>query len=121
VMERFFAGQSFSPRKVIQMTGNEAVKQAVLAGLGVGFLSLNTVGLERGLGLVKVPVVAGLPVMRRWHVVHRRGKQLLPIAQAFRDFVRDEGGTYAEASTSPRSARDPKSRTRRDDRKRRRR
>ncbi|HEX5122180.1 MAG TPA: LysR family transcriptional regulator [Rhodanobacteraceae bacterium] len=119
VMERFFAGQSFSPRKVIQMTGNEAVKQAVLAGLGVGFLSLNTIGLERGLGLVKVPTVAGLPVMRRWHVVHRRGKQLLPIARAFCDFVRDEGGKYAEASTSPRSARDPKSRTRRDDRKRR--
>jgi DNA-binding transcriptional LysR family regulator len=119
VMERFFASQSFSPRKVIQMTGNEAVKQAVLAGLGVGFLSLNTIGLERGLGLVHVPAIAGLPVMRRWHVVHRRGKQLLPIAQAFCDFVRDEGGGYAEASSSPRpardSARDSKSRTRRDD------
>ena len=116
VMERFFASQSFSPRKVIQMTGNEAVKQAVLAGLGVGFLSLNTIGLERGLGLVKVPTVAGLPVMRRWHVVHRRGKQLLPIAQAFRDFVRDDGGRYAEASTSPRPSRNPASRTRRSDR-----
>jgi hypothetical protein len=54
--------------------------------------------------------------MRRWHVVHRRGKQLLPIAQAFRDFVRDSGGAYAEASTSPRSARSPRSRTRRTDR-----
>lgn len=101
VMERFFASQSFSPRKVIQMTGNEAVKQAVLAGLGVGFLSLNTIGLERGLGLVQVPTISGLPVMRRWHVVHRRGKQLLPIAQAFRDFVRDSGGTYADASSAP--------------------
>jgi DNA-binding transcriptional LysR family regulator len=120
VMERFFANFSFSPRKVIQMTGNEAVKQAVLAGLGVGFLSLNTIGLERGLGLVKVPVVAGLPVMRRWHIVHRRGKQLLPIALAFRDFVRDEGGRYAEASSSPRKSRDPESRTRRTDRKKRR-
>jgi len=116
VMERFFANASFSPRKVIQMTGNEAVKQAVLAGLGVGFLSLNTIGLERGLGIVKVPVVTGLPVMRRWHIVHRRGKQLLPIALAFRDFVRDEGRSYAEASSSPRGARDPKARTRRSDR-----
>jgi len=120
VMERFFAGQSFSPRKVIQMTGNEAVKQAVLAGLGVGFLSLNTIGLERGLGLVHVPAVAGLPVMRRWHVVHRRGKQLLPIAQAFCDFVRDEGGKYATASSSPPPTRDPTSRTRPSDRDRRR-
>jgi hypothetical protein len=70
---------------------------------------------------VHVPSIAGLPVVRRWHVVHRRGKQLLPIAQAFCDFVRDEGGKYAEASTSPRPARDPKSRTRRNDRTRRRR
>jgi LysR family transcriptional regulator, low CO2-responsive transcriptional regulator len=116
VMERFFASQSFSPRKVIQMTGNEAVKQAVLAGLGVGFLSLNTIGLERGLGIVNVPTIAGLPVMRRWHVVHRRGKQLLPIAQAFCDFVRDDGGRYAEASSSPPKVRDPKSRTRNSDR-----
>lgn len=101
VMERFFASQSFSPRKVIQMTGNEAVKQAVLAGLGVGFLSLNTIGLERGLGLVQVPTITGLPVMRRWHVVHRRGKKLLPIAQAFCDFVRDSGASYADASSAP--------------------
>jgi len=100
VMERYFASQSFSPRKVIQMTGNEAVKQAVMAGLGIGFLSLNTIALERGLGLVFVPTIAGLPVMRRWHVVHRRGKQLLPIAQAFRDFVRDHGGEYAAASAA---------------------
>ena len=116
VMERYFASQSFSPRKVIQMTGNEAVKQAVLAGLGVGFLSLNTIGLERGLGLVHVPQVVGLPVMRRWHVVHRRGKQLLPIARAFCDFVRDSGATYATASSSPPAVRDAKSRTRRSDR-----
>jgi len=58
-----------------------------------------------------------LPVMRRWHVVHRRGKQLLPIAQAFRDFVRDEGGTYADASSSPPATRTPAARTRRSDRK----
>jgi hypothetical protein len=85
------------------MTGNEAVKQAVLAVLGIGFLSLNTIGLERGLGLVHVPSIAGLPVVRRWHVVHRRGKQLLPIAQAFCDFVRDKGAEYANASTAPAS------------------
>lgn len=100
VMERYFAGEKFSPRKVIQMTGNEAIKQAVMAGLGIGFLSLNTLALERAHGLVRVPAVTGLPVVRRWHVVHRRGKQLLPIAQAFRDFVRERGASYADASAS---------------------
>jgi len=100
VMERYFASQNFSPRKVIQMTGNEAVKQAVMAGLGIGFLSLNTISLERRLDLVRVPSMTGLPVVRRWHVVHRRGKQLLPLAQAFRDFVRDHGAEYANASAA---------------------
>jgi len=100
VMERYFATEKFSPRRVIQMTGNEAIKQAVMAGLGIGFLSLNTLALERGLGLVHVPPMHGLPVVRRWHVVHRRGKQLLPLAQAFRDFVCAAGGRYADASVA---------------------
>lgn len=112
VMERYFASEKFSPRKVIQMTGNEAIKQAVMAGLGIGFLSLNTLALERGLGLVRVPRVTGLPVVRRWHVVHRRGKQLLPIAQAFRDFVCAEGARYADASATARRMPKPKARTR---------
>jgi len=99
VMERYFAGEKFSPRKVIQMTGNEAIKQAVMAGLGIGFLSLNTLALERGLGLLHVPAMPGLPIVRRWHVVHRRGKQLLPIARAFSDFVCASGARYAAASS----------------------
>lgn len=98
VMERYFASRSFSPPHVIQMTGNEAIKQAVMAGLGVGFLSLHTVILERRLGLVVVPRLPGLPVVRRWHVVHRRGKQLMPIAMAFRDFVAAHGTKFAGAS-----------------------
>lgn len=99
VMERYFASEKFSPRKVIQMTGNEAIKQAVMAGLGIGFLSLNTFALERRLGLLRAPAMPGLPIVRRWHVVHRRGKQLLPIAQAFRDFVCESGARYADASS----------------------
>lgn len=119
VMERYFASEKFSPGKVIQMTGNEAIKQAVMAGLGIGFLSLNTLALERTLGLVRVPRVAGLPVVRRWHVVHRRGKQLLPIAQAFRDFVCASGASYADASASAEIAAPEASRPRRDGRRRR--
>jgi DNA-binding transcriptional LysR family regulator len=118
VMERYFASEKFSPRKVIQMTGNEAIKQAVMAGLGIGFLSLNTLALERSLGLVRVPGVAGLPVVRRWHVVHRRGKQLLPIAQAFRDFVCESGASYADASASAKIAAPDAPRPRRDTRRR---
>lgn len=100
VMERYFASEKFSPRKVIQMTGNESIKQAAMAGLGVGFLSLNTLALERRLGLLHVPTMHGLPIVRRWHVVHRRGKQLLPLALAFRDFVTAFGASYADANVA---------------------
>lgn len=100
VMERYFATEKFTPRKLIQMTGNEAIKQAVMAGLGIGFLSLNTLVLERDLGLLNVPEMHGLPVIRRWHIVHRSGKQLLPIAQAFRDFVCATGASYADVNVA---------------------
>jgi hypothetical protein len=60
-----------------------------------------------------VPSMAGLPVVRRWHVVHRRGKQLLPLAQAFRDFVRDHGGEYANASAAAAAGFEQRARARR--------
>ena len=112
VMERYFAGEKFLPRKVIQMTGNEAIKQAVIAGLGIGFLSLHTLALERGLGLLHVPAMRGLPIVRRWHVVHRRGKQLLPITLAFRDFVSEHGASYADETGGTSSVGSPLARRR---------
>src|ERR1700719_3361602 len=57
------------PQVVMQMSSNEAIKQAVMAGMGVALLSLHTVGLELDHHLIAAPDVEGLPVMRRWHVV----------------------------------------------------
>lgn len=86
-MERYFSDAGIAPRHVLEMVGNETIKQAVMAGLGLAFISAHTVSLECEVGrLVRLPV-AGTPVVRRWFVVHRADKELLPVAETFRGFL----------------------------------
>jgi len=86
-MEKSFSEQGRSLRTGMEMTSNEAIKQAVEAGLGLGIVSLHTLELELATGRLIVLDVEGFPILRQWHVVHRREKRLSPIATAFRDFV----------------------------------
>ncbi len=90
-LEEFLAAHHLQPVFVMEMDSTEAIKQAVIAGMGVSLLSLHTVGLERRLGLIAVPQVEGLPLMRRWHVVSAAGKLLSPAAEAFRYFMLERG------------------------------
>jgi DNA-binding transcriptional LysR family regulator len=96
-MERYFADVGITPRHALEMVGNETIKQAVMAGLGLAFISAHTVSLECEVGrLVKLPVT-GTPVIRRWFVVHRTEKELMPVAETFRAFLLAEApGLMAE-------------------------
>jgi LysR family transcriptional regulator, low CO2-responsive transcriptional regulator len=94
-MERFFSEHGFSPRHGMQMTRNEAIKQAVRAGLGLSVVSLHTVELELETRRLVILDVEGFPIERQWHLVYRRGKRLSPPARAFRDFVVKEARTLA--------------------------
>jgi DNA-binding transcriptional LysR family regulator len=90
-MERFFAGHGVQLASTTEMTSNETIKQAVMAGMGLAFISEHTIGLELAVGrIIRLPVT-GTPVMRHWYVVHRTDKQLLPMTAAFLEFVRQEG------------------------------
>ncbi|MDR2000958.1 MAG: LysR family transcriptional regulator, partial [Zoogloeaceae bacterium] len=90
-MERFFAGYGVTLANTTEMHSNETIKQAVMAGMGLAFISDHTIGLELAAGrLVRLPVT-DTPVMRQWYVVHRADKKLLPMTQAFLDFVRAAG------------------------------
>jgi len=93
-LEEYLHAHHLAPTAVMQMSSNEAVKQAVMAGMGVSLLSMHTIGLELAHGLIAVPEVEGLPVMRRWHAVHNAGKVLSPAAEAFRYFVLEEGERF---------------------------
>jgi DNA-binding transcriptional LysR family regulator len=93
-MEKFFADHRLQPRVAMEMTSNETIKQAVMAGMGVSFLSLHTIGLERRAGLLAVPDIEGLPVLKRWYVVNNLSKTLSPAAEAFRYFILEEGERF---------------------------
>ncbi len=75
----------------MQIKSTETIKQAVIAGMGVSFLSAHTVSRElraRSLGVLDVQ---GFPLLLNWYVVHRRNKRLPPVAQAFKQFLLSEG------------------------------
>lgn len=85
------------PMFVMEMDSTEAIKQAVMAGMGVSLVSLHTIGLEWRNGLLAAPPVEGLPLIRRWHVVNTAGKLLSPAAEALRYFVLEHGEAHLAA------------------------
>jgi len=93
-MEHFFRENRVSPPQVMEMASNETIKQAVIANMGLAFLSLHTAGLELASGQLVVLDVLGLPIVRRWHIVNVRGKPLSPAAEALRYFVLEQGEAH---------------------------
>jgi DNA-binding transcriptional LysR family regulator len=90
-MERFFTEHDATLTNTIELLGNETIKQAVMAGMGLSFISEHTIGLELAAGRMVELNVVGTPVMRKWYLVRRADKLVLPVTQAFLDFVREEG------------------------------
>ncbi len=80
--------------RTVEMNSNETIKQAVMAGLGIAFLSAHTVDVELKSGRLVMLDVAGLPLMRKWYVVRRTDKRLLPAASALREFWVREGARF---------------------------
>ena len=90
-MEEFFAEHDLAPPVTMEMTGNETIKQAVRAGMGLAFLSLHTVANELARRELCALDIRGLPLMRRWHIVSLQARTLSPAVEAFRYFVLEEG------------------------------
>jgi len=86
-MERFFSEQGITLKTGMQMTRNEAIKQAVRVGLGLSIVSIHSIELELETKRLVVLDVAGFPIRRQWFLVYRHGKRLSPAAGAFKDFV----------------------------------
>ena len=100
-MEDFFAEHRISPRITMEMSSNETIKQAVMAGMGISFLSLHTMGLEMNAGLLKVLDVEGTPVMKIWNLVLLLSKILSPAAEAFRYYMLEEAEKLLRAHDAP--------------------
>jgi LysR family transcriptional regulator, low CO2-responsive transcriptional regulator len=93
-LEQFLRDARIEPRVAMEMSSNETIKQAVIAGMGASFLSLHTLELELEHGLVALLDVRGAPVLRAWNVVHTQSKVLSPAAEAFRYFMLERGEAY---------------------------
>lgn len=74
----------------MELGSSEAVKQAVMAGLGIAILSLHSVQLELKAGKLTVLDVRGFPLKRRWYAVHLKGRKLSLVGQTFLDFILTE-------------------------------
>lgn len=75
----------------MEIKSTETIKQAVIAGMGLSFLSAHTISRELRAGQLATLEVQGFPLMLNWYVVHRRNKRLPPVAQAFKAFLMEEG------------------------------
>jgi len=86
---RLFENQGLEPKVRMELGSNEAIKHAVVGGLGVAVLSLHTLSLEGPDGPVALLDVENFPIMRQWHLVYPKGKELSVVAQAFLEFSLD--------------------------------
>ena len=100
-MRDAFGSKFGSVRVAMEIASNETIKQAVIAGFGLGFLSSHAIALEREVGALTVLDVTGLPAMRHWYVVHHRQKRLPPVAVAFKAFLEREGARLIESYMQP--------------------
>ncbi len=91
-VDRLLARQNITVTPFMELGSAEAIKQGVLAGLGVSVLSRRNIGLELASGDITTLDVAGFPLVRRWYAVHLRGKRLSLAARHFLDFMLTESG-----------------------------
>ncbi|WP_338770241.1 LysR family transcriptional regulator [Massilia sp. METH4] len=93
-MEDAFGPRLEELQVAMEIKSTETIKQAVIAGIGLGFLSAHTIGREVAAGSLVVVPAERFPLMLHWYVVHRREKRLPPVASAFRQFLLDDGAEW---------------------------
>ena len=87
---RLFGERGLAPKIRMELPTNEAIKEAILAGLGVTIMSRHTFGLDPESSRYVCLDVEGFPLENHWYLVYPQGKQLSPVARAFLDFARAE-------------------------------
>ncbi len=94
LMENLFETAGVRPKMGMAMSSNETIKQAVIAGLGIAFISAHTVGTELDERRLVALDVDGLPVVRQWFALSRKDKVLMPPAQAMLEFLSANGARF---------------------------
>jgi DNA-binding transcriptional LysR family regulator len=89
-IERTFSGHGLNIHPRLELGSNEAIKQAILAGLGISALSRHALSLNQP-GQFAVLDVKGFPILRHWYAVYPAGRQLSVVAQAFLEYLLGRG------------------------------
>jgi DNA-binding transcriptional LysR family regulator len=89
VVERFFLKHNLALPTNMEMDTNEAIKQSVQAGMGIGIISKHSIELELETNRLVVLDVEHFPILRHWHIVHRKDKRSSIAAQEFERFLLD--------------------------------
>ena len=94
-LERYFSDvPGWGDTPATQMDSNETIKQAVMAGLGIAFLSAHTIEQELQFRRLVILDVAGMPIRRQWFAVSRLDRSTSPSMKAFADFLARNGPRY---------------------------
>ena len=110
-MEEGFGRRLKNLNIAMEIRSTETIKQAVIARMGISFLSAHTISLELRVGSLAILDVRGFPLMLNWYVVHRENKRLPPVALAFKSFLMKDGAALIEAITGIRASRAARSKT----------
>jgi DNA-binding transcriptional LysR family regulator len=95
-VESFFAENRLKMRVEMEIGSNEAIKQAIVGGLGLSILSRHSLTLEGTQGPLVVLDVEGFPIQKHWYVIYPSSKQLSIVAQTFLDYLLTEGKESAQ-------------------------
>jgi DNA-binding transcriptional LysR family regulator len=101
-MHQYFDEFGLACNVGMEMASNETIKQAVMAGMGISFISRHTLDLELQTHRLVILDVRGTPVIRLWHVAHLVKKRLSPTAVAFKEFVLTQGRELLRAQDAVR-------------------
>ena len=93
VMENFISKNKIKIKKKIELTSNEAVKQAVIAGLGYSIMPIIGIRNEIDNGLLKIISMKGLPIQTTWRLIWLKEKKLSPIAESYLKYLEKEKDT----------------------------
>lgn len=93
VMEKFIKKNNLPVKMKMELTGNEAVKQAVIAGLGNSIMPLIGIKNELENEQLQIIQVKGFPIKSKWYLIWLKEKKLTPLAHAFLKYLRKEKQT----------------------------
>ena len=86
-MEEFLVSKNIEPHTRLELVSNEAVKQAVCAGVGYSIVPLIGMKGELEQNKLQIVPVKGLPIETFWNLIHRKGKGLSPAAKSLKEHI----------------------------------